>query len=102
MFDEAGSTEEQLFDLADLFKIFGDTTRLKILYALRGGEICEKCVGDIARDLGMTQSAISHQLRILKLNKLVKFRRDGKLTFYSLDDDHVESILNQGMEHVLE
>jgi ArsR family transcriptional regulator len=96
------STEEQLFDLADLFKIFGDTTRLKILYALRGGEVCEKCVGDIARDLAMTQSAISHQLRILKSNKLVKFRRDGKLTFYSLADDHVESILNQGMEHVLE
>jgi ArsR family transcriptional regulator len=92
-------TEEQLFDLAELFKIFGDTTRIKILYALLEGELC---VGDIAKEAAMTQSAISHQLRLLKANKLVKFRREGKLTFYSLDDTHVEGILNLGMDHVLE
>jgi ArsR family transcriptional regulator len=92
-------TEEQLFDLAEVFKIFGDTTRIKILYALLEGEVC---VGDIAKEVGMNQSAISHQLRLLKANKLVKFRREGKLTYYSLDDTHVEGILNLGMDHVLE
>ncbi|MDR3283698.1 MAG: metalloregulator ArsR/SmtB family transcription factor [Treponema sp.] len=92
-------SEEILFDLADLFKIFGDTTRIKILFALLESE---QCVSDIATRLEMTQSAISHQLRVLKANKLVKFRRDGKTLFYSLADSHVELILNQGLEHVRE
>lgn len=91
--------EEQLYDLADLFKIFADTTRIRILYVLLKSEMC---VCDIAQLLNMTQSAISHQLRILKQMKLVKNRRDGKTIFYSLADKHIEMILNQGMEHVLE
>lgn len=91
--------EEQLYDLADLFKIFADTTRIRILYVLLKSEMC---VCDIAQLLNMTQSAISHQLRILKQMKLVKNRRDGKTIFYSLADEHIEMILNQGMEHVLE
>ena len=84
-------------DLAELYKVFGDSTRVKILYVLFGAELC---VYDIARLLGMTQSAVSHQLRILKNNKLVKFRREGKTVFYGLDDDHVRSILQLGMEHL--
>ena len=91
--------EETLYDLAELFRIFGDTTRIKILYALFESELC---VGDMAQALGMTQSAVSHQLRVLKSSKLVKFRREGKTVFYSLDDDHVRSILSLGMEHVEE
>lgn len=91
--------EETLFDLAELFKIFGDSTRIKILYVLNESEMC---VCDIARLLGMTQSAISHQLRSLKQSKLVKARREGKTVFYSLADDHVHTILSQGMEHVAE
>ena len=91
--------EELLYDLADLFKLFGDSTRLKILYVLFGSEMC---VCDIAQLLGMTQSAISHQLRILKQNKLVRSRRDGKTVFYSLADSHVRTILDQGMEHLNE
>lgn len=91
--------EELLYDLADLFKLFGDSTRLKILYVLFGSEMC---VCDIAQLLGMTQSAISHQLRILKQNKLVRSRRDGKTVFYSLADSHVRTILDQGMEHINE
>ena len=91
--------DEVLYDLAELFKIFGDSTRIKILYALLESELC---VCDLAGVLGMTQSAVSHQLRVLKGSKLVKFRRDGKTVFYSLADDHVIRILNQGMEHVEE
>lgn len=91
--------DETLYDLADLFRIFADSTRIRILYVLFESEMC---VCDIAQLLGMTQSAISHQLRALKAAKLVKFRRDGKTVFYSLDDDHVRSILGQGMEHVSE
>lgn len=91
--------EETLYDLADLFKIFGDTTRIKILYVLFESEMC---VCDIAQLLNMTQSAISHQLRALKQSKLVKYRREGRTIFYSLADDHVRAILGQGMDHVLE
>ena len=78
---------------------FGDTTRIKILYALLESELC---VGDIAQILGLSQSAVSHQLRILKDSKLVKFRRNGKIIFYSLDDDHVRNMISMGMEHVEE
>ena len=92
-------SEEQLFDLAELFKIFGDSTRIKILYELSKGE---RNVSDIALVLNMNQSAISHQLRVLKNSKLVKNRREGKAIYYSLADDHVETIINQGMEHILE
>ena len=91
--------DEQLYDLAELFKIFGDSTRVKILYALLESELC---VCDIARLMEVTQSAVSHQLRVLKNSKLVKFRREGKTVYYSLADDHVLHILNQGMEHILE
>lgn len=91
--------EESLYDLAELFKVFGDTTRIKILCALFEAEMC---VCDIAELLGMTQSAISHQLRALKQARLVKFRREGKVVFYSLDDDHVQSIFSLGLVHVNE
>lgn len=91
--------EEILYDLAELFKIFGDSTRIKILYVLFESEMC---VYDIAQLLHMTQSAISHQLRALKQSKLVKYRREGKTVFYSLADGHVRTILGQGMEHVAE
>ena len=91
--------EELICDLSDLFKVFGDTTRMRILYSLFESELC---VCDIARLLGLTQSAVSHQLRILKDAKLVRFRREGKSIFYSLDDDHVRSILALGMEHLEE
>ena len=91
--------EELLYDLAELYKIFGDSTRIRILYALFESEMC---VCDIAQLLSMTVSAISHQLRVLKNAKLVKSRRDGKTVFYSLADDHVRSIINQGMEHICE
>ena len=90
---------EKLYDLADLFKVFGDTTRIKILYCLFEAEMC---VCDIAQLLSMTQSAISHQLKVLKQAQLVKYRRDGKTVFYSLADDHVRSIIAQGMEHICE
>ncbi|MBE7064323.1 MAG: helix-turn-helix transcriptional regulator [Ruminococcaceae bacterium] len=91
--------EEKLYDLAELYKVFGDSTRIRILYALFESEMC---VCDIAQLLSMTVSAISHQLRVLKNAKLVKSRRDGKTVFYSLADDHVRSIINQGMEHICE
>lgn len=91
--------EEKLQGLADFFKVFGDTTRIKILYVLLQSEMC---VYDIATLLNMTQSAISHQLRILKQMQLVKFRREGKIVLYSLSDSHIENILNQGMEHICE
>ena len=91
--------DEVLYDLAELFKVFGDSTRIKILYALFEAEMC---VCDIAALLGMTQSAISHQLRALKNAKLVTSRREGKTVFYSLADDHVKTIIDQGLEHILE
>lgn len=91
--------DEILYDLAELFKIFGDSTRIKILYALSENELC---VNDIAQVLNMTQSSVSHQLRILKDSKLVRFRREGKSIFYALDDEHVRNIINMGMEHVEE
>ena len=91
--------EEILYDLAELFKIFGDSTRIKILYVLFESEMC---VCDIAQLLNMNQSAISHQLKILKQSRLVKSRRDGKAVFYSLADSHVRTIINQGMEHIEE
>ena len=91
--------DEQLYDLAELFKVFGDSTRIKILYALFEAELC---VCDIAQLLGLTQSAVSHQLRVLKANRLVKPRNDGKTVFYSLADDHVRKIIAQGMEHIEE
>lgn len=91
--------EEVLYDLAELFKVFGDSTRIRILYVLFEAEVC---VCDLAAALNMTQSAISHQLRILKQNKLVKSRREGKSVFYSLADDHVRTIIAQGQEHIEE
>ncbi|QEK11618.1 helix-turn-helix transcriptional regulator [Crassaminicella thermophila] len=89
--------EEKLYDLAELFKVFGDTTRIKILCALFQAEMC---VCDIAALLGMTQSAISHQLRVLKSAGLVKYRKEGKIVYYSLDDDHIENIFEQGFNHI--
>jgi len=89
--------EELLYDLAEFFKVFGDTTRIKILCALFSAEMC---VCDIAALLGMSQSAISHQLRILKQARLVKYRKDGKVVYYSLDDDHVKKIFDQGLLHI--
>lgn len=91
--------DETLYRLAELFKVFGDPTRIRILNTLTHGELC---VQDIADELAMTQSAISHQLRILKQSALVKFRRDGKTIYYTLADDHVATIMNQGLEHVCE
>lgn len=91
--------EDTLFRAAELFKVFGDATRIRILYALAKNELC---VQDIADELAMTQSAISHQLRILKQAALVKFRREGKTIYYSLADDHVATIMQQGLEHVCE
>ena len=91
--------EEMLYDLAELFKVFGDSTRIRILFVLFEAEVC---VCDLAEALGMTQSAVSHQLRILKQSKLVKARREGKSIFYSLADGHVRAIINQGLEHVNE
>ena len=92
-------TDELLCDLADLFKVFGDTTRMKILFSLFESEMC---VCAIAELLGMAQSAISHQLKVLKNNKLVDFRREGKTIYYFLADDHVRSIIGQGFEHLIE
>lgn len=91
--------DDNLADLAELFKVFGDSTRIKILYALFESEMC---VCDIAESLNMTQSAISHQLKILKQSKLVGNRREGKSIIYYLADDHVRTILGQGMNHILE
>lgn len=90
---------EELQDLADFFKVFGDSTRIRILYVLFQSEMC---VCDLAHILNMTQSAISHQLRVLKQMKLVTNRRDGKTVFYSLADGHIKTIMNQGMEHISE
>ena len=91
--------EENIQKLADFYKVFGDVTRVKILCVLFQSELC---VCDLAEVLGMTQSAVSHQLRVLKQAKLVKNRRDGKIVYYSLADAHIQSILNQGMEHIVE
>jgi len=91
--------EELLLDLAELFKVFGDSTRVRIINALLHAELC---VCDIGALLGMSKSAISHQLRILRQSRLVKNRRDGKIVFYSLDDKHVEGIITQGLAHVRE
>jgi len=91
--------EETLFDLAEFFKVFGDSTRIRILYALRENELC---VCDIANLLSLTQTNVSHQLRVLKSSKLVKSRRNGKTVFYSLDDDHIHSILDMGIHHLEE
>jgi ArsR family transcriptional regulator, lead/cadmium/zinc/bismuth-responsive transcriptional repressor len=91
--------EEILYDLAELFKVFGDSTRIRILWALDEAELC---VCDIAVLLNMTQSAISHQLRVLKQANLVRNRKDGKIVFYSLIDEHVKQIFNQGLDHIRE
>lgn len=91
--------DEILYELAELFKVFGDSTRIRILYVLFENELC---VGDIAELLHMSQSSVSHQLRILKDAKLVKFRREGKSIYYALDDEHVYHIMEMGMEHVEE
>ena len=91
--------ETELYDLAELFKVFGDSTRIRILFVLFEAEVC---VCDLAQALNMNQSAVSHQLKILKQSKLVKCRREGKSMFYSLADDHVKTILKMGLEHVLE
>lgn len=92
-------SEEIMQGLADFYKVFGDTTRIKILCALFQAESCVCC---LAEAIGMTQSAVSHQLRILKQMKLVKNRREGKTIYYSLADAHIQSIINQGMEHITE
>lgn len=91
--------EETLYDMAELFKVFGDTTRIKILCALLESEMC---VCDIATLLSMNQSAISHQLRVLKQARLVKYRKDGKVVYYSLDDEHIKHIFDQGLIHMNE
>ena len=92
-------SDEELFNLADLFKVFGDTTRIRILYALFESELCVCAISEL---LNMTQSATSHQLRVLRDSKLVGSRRDGKTIFYFLADDHVRSIVDQGFEHISE
>lgn len=91
--------EDTLDELEELFKTFGDSTRIKILYVLHEGELC---VCDIAAMLGMTQSAISHQLRVLRQNRLIRSRRDGKNIYYSLADEHVRTIISMGIEHISE
>lgn len=91
--------EDRLYELADLYKVFGDSTRIKMMYTLFETELC---VCDIAELLGMSMSAISHQLRVLKQTKLVKFRKQGRSVLYSLADEHVKTILAQGLEHILE
>ena len=97
--EEKMPEETELYDLAELFKVFGDSTRIRILFVLFETEVC---VCDLAQALNMTQSAISHQLKILKQSKLVKSRREGKSIFYSLADDHVRTIIAQGREHIEE
>lgn len=92
-------TDELLSDLADLYKIFGDSTRIKIMYSLYEEEMCVCAISEL---LGMTQSAISHQLKVLKDAKLVANRREGKTIYYRLSDDHVKSIIAQGFDHLLE
>lgn len=96
---ESMPEETELYDLAELFKVFGDSTRIRILFVLSEGELC---VGHLAQTLNMTQSAVSHQLRILKQNRLVRARREGKSIFYSLADEHVRTIIEMGQEHIEE
>ena len=96
---EGSPTEEMVYDLVELFKVFGDVTRVKIIYVLLESEMC---VCDIASLLDMTQSAISHQLRVLKKARLVKFRKEGKTVFYSLDDQHIDKIFSFGLDHIKE
>lgn len=96
---EDSPTEEMVYDLVELFKVFGDVTRVKIIYVLLESEMC---VCDIASLLDMTQSAISHQLRVLKKARLVKFRKEGKTVFYSLDDQHIDKIFSFGLDHIKE
>ncbi|MFP4697400.1 MAG: ArsR/SmtB family transcription factor [Eubacteriales bacterium] len=91
--------DEKLFELAEFFKVFGDSTRIRILYAL---SVSEMCVCDLSALLGISQSAISHQLRILKQSRLVKYRREGKVVYYNLDDDHIKQVFDQGLDHVNE
>ena len=91
--------DEELYELADFFKIFGDSTRIRMLYALHGGEMC---VQDLASTLTMEPSAVSHQLRVLKSSGLVRYRRDGRRAFYALDDEHIDGIITQGLTHVRE
>ena len=91
--------EETLFDIAELFKVFGDSTRMKIICCLFEHEMC---VCDISALIGMTKSSVSHQLRILKQSNLVKYRKDGRIVYYSIADEHVRSIFNEGMMHILE
>ena len=91
--------EEQLYDLAELFKVFGDSTRIKIIWALFESDMC---VGDIACLFNMTQSAISHQLRVLKNSRLVRYKKSGKTVYYSLNDEHIKQIFELGMQHILE
>lgn len=95
--EEKMPSENDLYDLAELFKVFGDSTRIRILFVLFEAEVC---VCDLAEALNMTQSAISHQLKILKQSRLVKNRREGKSVFYSLADGHVRTIIAQGIEHI--
>lgn len=92
-------SDENLYDLAEFFKVFGDSTRIKILYAL---SVSSMCVNDLAVLLNVSQSAVSHQLRILKQARLVKYNREGKIVFYMLDDDHIQQIFKQGLDHVNE
>ena len=99
MSSELTPADDEVYYLSEFFKVFSDSTLIKILFVLREGE---KCVNDIAAGLEMSQSSISHQLRVLKQNRLVKFRRDGKTIYYSLADDHVVNILCQGLEHIEE
>ena len=91
--------EEEIYYLSEFYKVCGDSTRIKVLYLMVNRELC---VNDMANELAMTPSSISHQLRVLKQHRLVKFRRDGKTVYYSLADEHVETILNQGLEHIEE
>ena len=91
--------DEILYDLSDFFKTLGDSTRMKIWFVLFK---TERCVCEIAKLIGMTQSAVSHQLRVLKQARLIKFRKEGKIVYYSLDDEHVKQIFDQGLEHILE
>ena len=99
MSSELMPADDEVYYLSEFFKVFADSTRIKILFVLRDGE---QCVNDIAAGLEMSQSSISHQLRVLKQSRLVKFRRDGKTIYYSLADDHVATIMAQGLEHVCE
>lgn len=95
---KAMPSDEVLYDIADFFKVFGDSTRLKILFALKESELC---VGDLSEALNMNQSAVSHQLRVLRQSDIVKFRKNGKTVFYSLDNNHMETLLSQGIRHIL-